>query len=271
MPARNQPGPYQLQAAISAVHADAATAEQTDWSQILALYDQLLEMAPTPVVALNRAVAIGEVHGPAAALALVDQLDLDHYYLFHATRADLLWRLGRQSEAEQRIHARRRWRRLTRNDEFLSRRWPRIAPMNAVRRHDRWRDAAHAGSIRACRHMHRTSSSATTRLLTRIGTTGKTWSPTMLSLKGQCSTRGARLQFVELTEQFLGAHRATRLVAADRRWQHGHVDVRVRHRGAQRTATDVPRRGVGDRQRRTNQRVSGVLRSARVRAGIRNG
>ena len=71
---RNQPGPYQLQAAIGAVHADAATAEQTDWSQILALYDQLLEMAPTPVVALNRAVAIGEVHGPAAALALVDRL-----------------------------------------------------------------------------------------------------------------------------------------------------------------------------------------------------
>ena len=97
---RNQPGPYQLQAAINAVHADAATAEQTDWSQILALYDQLIEMAPTPVVALNRAVAIGEVHGPAAALALVDLLDLDHYYLFHATRADLLWRLGRQSEAE---------------------------------------------------------------------------------------------------------------------------------------------------------------------------
>jgi RNA polymerase sigma-70 factor (ECF subfamily) len=97
---RNQPGPYQLQAAISAVHADAASAEETDWSQILALYDQLLEMAPTPVVALNRTVALGEVHGPAAALALVDQLDLDHYYLFHATRADLLWRLGRQSEAE---------------------------------------------------------------------------------------------------------------------------------------------------------------------------
>jgi len=97
---RNQPGPYQLQAAIGAVHVDAASAEETDWSQILALFDQLLEMAPTPVVALNRAVAIGEVHGPAAALALVDGLDLDHYYLFHATRADLLWRLGRQSEAE---------------------------------------------------------------------------------------------------------------------------------------------------------------------------
>jgi RNA polymerase sigma-70 factor, ECF subfamily len=97
---RNHPGPYQLQAAISAVHADAASAAATDWSQILALYDQLLEMAPTPVVALNRAVAVAEVRGPAAGLALVDQLDLDSYHLFHATRADLLWRLGRQSEAE---------------------------------------------------------------------------------------------------------------------------------------------------------------------------
>jgi RNA polymerase sigma-70 factor (ECF subfamily) len=96
---RNRPGAYQLQAAINAVHADAATFEQTDWSQIVALYDQLLEVAPTPVVALNRAVAIGEVHGPAAALVLVDELDLDNYHPFHATRADLLRRLGRTSEA----------------------------------------------------------------------------------------------------------------------------------------------------------------------------
>jgi RNA polymerase sigma-70 factor, ECF subfamily len=96
---RNQPGPYQLQAAINAVHADAPSADQTDWPQIVALYDQLLAVAPTPVVALNRAVAVGEVHGPATALALVDELDLDTYYLFHATRADLLWRLGREREA----------------------------------------------------------------------------------------------------------------------------------------------------------------------------
>jgi RNA polymerase sigma-70 factor (ECF subfamily) len=96
---RNQPGPYQLQAAINAVHADAATLEQTDWSQIVALYDQLLALAPTPVVALNRAIAIGEVQGPAAALALVDELDLDNYHPFHATRADLLQRVGRTSEA----------------------------------------------------------------------------------------------------------------------------------------------------------------------------
>jgi RNA polymerase sigma-70 factor, ECF subfamily len=96
---RNQPGAYQLQAAINAVHADAATIEQTDWSQIVALYDQLLAVAPTQVVALNRAIAIGEVQGAADALALVDELSMDNYHSFHAARADLLRRLGRNSEA----------------------------------------------------------------------------------------------------------------------------------------------------------------------------
>jgi RNA polymerase sigma-70 factor (ECF subfamily) len=96
---RNRPGMYQLQAAINAVHADAVAAEQTDWPQILTLYDHLLAVAPTPVIALNRAVAIGEVRGPGAALALVDDLDLDNYHPFHATRADLLRRLGRTAEA----------------------------------------------------------------------------------------------------------------------------------------------------------------------------
>lgn len=96
---RNHPGAYQLQAAINAVHADALTVEETDWSQIVALYDQLFAVSPTPVVALNRAIAIGEVQGPATALALVDELDLDNYYPFHATRADLLARLGRDTEA----------------------------------------------------------------------------------------------------------------------------------------------------------------------------
>jgi len=96
---RNQPGPYQLQAAVNAVHSDAASADDTDWGQILQLYDQLLAVAPTPVVALNRAVAVAEVHGPALALALVDSLDLDGYHLQHATRADLLRRLGRDDEA----------------------------------------------------------------------------------------------------------------------------------------------------------------------------
>jgi RNA polymerase sigma-70 factor (ECF subfamily) len=96
---RNQPGPYQLQAAINAVHSDAPTAEATDWRQILQLYDHLLSLAPTPVVALNRAVAVAEVHGPQAALRLVDELDLGAYHVFHAVRADLLRRLGRQAEA----------------------------------------------------------------------------------------------------------------------------------------------------------------------------
>jgi RNA polymerase sigma-70 factor (ECF subfamily) len=97
--ARNQPGPYQLQAAINAVHADAPTAAATDWSQILQLYDQLLTLAPSPVVALNRAVALAEVEGPDAALTLVDDLELEGYHLFHAIRAELLRRLGRDAEA----------------------------------------------------------------------------------------------------------------------------------------------------------------------------
>jgi len=96
---RNQPGPYQVQAAINAVHSDAPTAAATDWGQVLALYDQLLTIAPGPVVALNRAVAVAEVEGPEAALALVDGLELDSYHLFHAIRADLLRRLGRDAEA----------------------------------------------------------------------------------------------------------------------------------------------------------------------------
>ena len=96
---RNQPGPYQLQAAISAVHSDATTAAGTDWRQIVALYDQLLARMPTAVVALNRAVALAEVDGAAAGLAAVDRLALGDYHLFHATRADLLVRLDRTAEA----------------------------------------------------------------------------------------------------------------------------------------------------------------------------
>jgi RNA polymerase sigma factor (sigma-70 family) len=96
---RGAPGPYQLQAAINAVHSDAAGASDTAWDQIVELYDQLLALAPTPVVALNRAVAVAEVEGPLAALALVDELDLGNYYLFHAIRADLLNRLHRIPEA----------------------------------------------------------------------------------------------------------------------------------------------------------------------------
>jgi RNA polymerase sigma-70 factor, ECF subfamily len=99
---RNRPGPYQIQAAISAVHSVAPGFDRTDWPAILTLYDQLYALMPTPVVALNRAVALAEVRGPEAGLAAIDDLrsaDLDGYYLFHAARADLLRRLGRGPEA----------------------------------------------------------------------------------------------------------------------------------------------------------------------------
>ncbi|HEX5403206.1 MAG TPA: RNA polymerase sigma factor [Pseudonocardiaceae bacterium] len=96
---RNMPGPYQLQAAINAVHSAALSASDTDWSAILTLYGQLLALTPNPVVALNRAVALAEVEGPAAGLAAIEDLDLGTYYLFHATRANLLRRLGRTDEA----------------------------------------------------------------------------------------------------------------------------------------------------------------------------
>ncbi|TMC49338.1 MAG: RNA polymerase sigma factor [Chloroflexi bacterium] len=102
---RNQPGPYQLQAAINAVHSDAPAAAATDWWQILQLYNQLQSVAPSPVVALNRAVAVAEVEGPDAALTVVDGLDLDGYYLLHAIRADLLRRLGRNPEAARAYEA----------------------------------------------------------------------------------------------------------------------------------------------------------------------
>jgi RNA polymerase sigma-70 factor, ECF subfamily len=99
---RGRPGPYQIQAAINAVHSVAPSFDSTDWHAILTLYDQLYALTPTPVVALNRAVAIAEVRGPAAGLAAVDDLrssGLDGYYLFHASRANLLRRLGRTAEA----------------------------------------------------------------------------------------------------------------------------------------------------------------------------
>jgi RNA polymerase sigma-70 factor, ECF subfamily len=96
---RNSPGPYQIQAAINAVHSDATTDDATDWTQIVQLYDHLLAVNPTPVVALNRAVAVAEVRGAAAGLAETDNLGLHDYYLFHAVRADLLSRLGRNDEA----------------------------------------------------------------------------------------------------------------------------------------------------------------------------
>jgi RNA polymerase sigma-70 factor, ECF subfamily len=96
---RGQPGPYQLQAAINAVHSEAPSVAATDWAQILQNYDVLLAIAPSPVVALNRAVAVAEVHGPAVALACLEDLDLDRYHLYHATRADFLVRLDRDADA----------------------------------------------------------------------------------------------------------------------------------------------------------------------------
>ena len=98
---RDQPGPYQVQAAINAVHSDAPAAADTDWHQILQLYDQLMVLAPTAVIALNRAVAVAEVDGPQAGLAAIEGLDLDSYYLFHAIRADFLRRLQRAADAAQ--------------------------------------------------------------------------------------------------------------------------------------------------------------------------
>lgn len=97
--AEGRPGPYQIQAAINAVHSAAPTADDTDWRQILQLYDQLVRYSPTPIVALNRAVAVAEVEGPARALALVEPLPLAGYHVFHVVRADLLRRLGRHEQA----------------------------------------------------------------------------------------------------------------------------------------------------------------------------
>jgi RNA polymerase sigma-70 factor, ECF subfamily len=127
---RNRPGPYQIQAAINAVHSDAATSPETDWSQILQLYDQLSAAAPGPIVSLNRAVAVAEVDGPEAALSIVDDLSLDRYHLYHATRADLLARVGRLDEAAD---AYGKAIELTSNQaeqELLLRKLARLEPMN---------------------------------------------------------------------------------------------------------------------------------------------
>lgn len=118
---RNEPGPFQIQAAIAAVHTDAPTAAATDWSQIVALYDQLYAIQPNPVVALNRAVAVGALHGPAAGLKALAKVNLADYQPYHAARADLLARAGRTDEA---LAAYDRAIELTANTserEFLSR------------------------------------------------------------------------------------------------------------------------------------------------------
>ena len=110
--ARNDPGPYQLQAAIAAVHSDAATQADTDWAQIVQLYDHLYSLQPSPIIALNRAIAVAEIDGPRAALTVVDGLDLDGYYLWHTSRGDLLAKLGQAADAR---HSFRRAVELTDN------------------------------------------------------------------------------------------------------------------------------------------------------------
>jgi RNA polymerase sigma-70 factor, ECF subfamily len=127
---RNRPGPYQIQAAIAAVHSDAARAEDTDWRQVVALYDQLRAIAPTPVVALNRAVAVAEVEGPGAALAEVERLQpaLDAYQPFHSTRADLLARAGRPAEAADAFRTALALTDNAAEREFLMRRLAEVAP-----------------------------------------------------------------------------------------------------------------------------------------------
>jgi RNA polymerase sigma-70 factor (ECF subfamily) len=116
------PGPYQFQAAINAVHSDARGISSTDWRQIVALYDQWMKFEPSPLVALNRAVALAEIEGAAAALRVIDALDLDHYYLFHAIRADLLKRLDRNAEAAAAYDAAIGRTENVREREFLQRR-----------------------------------------------------------------------------------------------------------------------------------------------------
>jgi len=119
--ARNRPGPYQLQAAINAVHADARDAGSTDWVQILALYDQLMALTPNAVIALNRAVVIAEVHGPEQALRLVEELDLPGYPWLHAVKADLLRRIGQRDAAAQSYQAAIRHCTNGREREYLER------------------------------------------------------------------------------------------------------------------------------------------------------
>jgi RNA polymerase sigma-70 factor (ECF subfamily) len=125
---RDEPGPYQVQAAINAVHSDAPTAAATDWGQIVTLYDQLLAIAPSPVASLNRAVAVAELEGPDAALALVDELDLGDYELFHAIRADLLRRLGRDAEAALAYQAAVARTENAAQRDFLERRLRELSP-----------------------------------------------------------------------------------------------------------------------------------------------
>mgnify|MGYP003543502552 CR=1 FL=1 len=119
---RRRLGPFQLQAAIQALHCAAACYEETDWAAIVRFYDRLIAVMPTPVVALNRAVAVAETEGPEAGLVLLDGVvqDLDGYHLLHASRGSMLERLGRPSEAAKAYERAAALARIDADISFLS-------------------------------------------------------------------------------------------------------------------------------------------------------
>jgi RNA polymerase sigma-70 factor, ECF subfamily len=124
------PGRYQILAAINAVHTSARDARETDWSQVVALYDQLVRLDPSPIVVLNRAVAVAELDGPEVALAAVDRLEgtLAGYHAYHATRADLLRRLGRSQESRAAYDRAIELAGNTAETAYLTRRRDQLAP-----------------------------------------------------------------------------------------------------------------------------------------------
>lgn len=133
---RDRPGAFQLQAAIQAVHCDSESFEDTDWSQIVVLYDHLFSLMPTPVVALNRAIAIGELDGPAAALSALDQvaLDLDNYHLMHAARGATLLKLGQRDAARAAFERAAGLASTDADRRFLERRIEELAAQRIERR-----------------------------------------------------------------------------------------------------------------------------------------
>jgi len=135
---RDQPGPFQLQAAIQAVHCDADSFEATDWHQIVALYDHLVSVMPTPVVALNRAIAIGETKGPGAALTEFDTIgaDLDNYHLMHAARGSVLRRLGQRDEAKAAYERAAHLATTEADQRFLEQRIEELAEDGAIMPHN---------------------------------------------------------------------------------------------------------------------------------------